>query len=190
MKKLLMFFIAFAAFFKADANVKNDFYFSFNPYYYAMDDEYDVSAFGASFGLKGEGETNGYDLGIEAYYTDEKELNLHGQVQYVFYPLINLDGIKPYFGIGINFPILNIYKDFLAFYDNLNDFYAEDISWNEDFMFSVKSTIGITYPLKVLRGFTEFSFMYPTVNGSTLEIYEKENMKLPDAISLKVGILF
>jgi len=190
MKKLALILLACTSFFKVDANAENDFYFSFSPYH-AIDDEYESSAIGASFGIKGRGEFSGYDLGVDAYYTDEKELSLHGQVQYVFYPIIKTI-INPYFGTGISFTILNMYKDFLAFYENPADFNSDvyDMSWNEDLIFSVKSTIGITYPLKALRGFTEFSFMYPTINGTTLEIYKKENMKLPDAINMKVGFLF
>jgi len=191
MKKLAIFFLAFVSFLKADANIRNDFYFSFTPHR-AIDDEYENSAIGASFGIKGEGEFNGYDLGAEAYYTDEKELALHGQVQYVFYPLINESRLKPYFGMGVNFPILSIYKDFLALYDNPENFNIDEYepSWNEDLVFSIKSTVGFIYPMKILRGFTEFSIMYPTINGTTLEVYKKENIKLPDSISVKVGFLF
>ncbi len=190
MKKLTLIFLACASFLKIDANATNDFYFSLTPYH-AVDNEYVGSAIGASFGIKGRGESNGYDLGFDAYYTDEEELALYGQVQYVFYPIVK-SIVNPYLGVGVSFPVLYMYGDFLAFNKNQAEYNNDeyDISWNQGLLFSVKSTIGITYPLRALRGFTEFSFMYPTVNGTTLEIYKKENMKLPDAINMKVGFLF
>lgn len=192
MRKLALLFLACASFFKVNANAENNFYFSYNPYH-VIEDEYDNSTFlGVSLGIKGKAEVNGYDIGVETYYTKGEEIALYGHAQYVFYPPI-ISSLKPYIGVGVSMPIVYIYKDYQEIYNNPYDL-TKDIyksGWNDDdFIFSVKSTLGFIYPLKALKGFVEASVMYPTVKGTDLTIYEKDNMKLPDAISAKVGVLF
>jgi len=184
MRKLILLLLVLTPFFKADTKIKNDFYFSFNPN--LVLDEIAVPMLGSSFGVKGKGKFNGYDIGSEIYFLGGGDFLLYGQAQYMFYPSFKRK-IKPYLGTGISFPMFAIYKDEMSIFSD-NE-YA--IGWNKDFVFGLKSTIGFTYPLKSSKGFTEVGITYPMFNGKELlDLYKKESIKKPNAVSMKIGFLF
>ncbi len=183
MKKLILSLLLFIPFLKADAKMNNDYYFSFNPN--IILDDLTIPMIGSSFGVKGKGKFNGYDVGSEVYFLGEKAFLLYGQVQYMFYPSYR-GKLKPYLGTGISFPMFGLYKDDLSMFGNNK--YTFD--WNRNFVFGLKSTAGISYPLKSSKGFTEIGISYPMFNGKELYLYKKESRKIPNAISMKIGFLF
>jgi len=148
-------------------------------------DEIAVPMLGTSLGIKGKGKLSGYDIGSEVYFLGGKDFLLYGQAQYMFYP--SLKGkLKPYLGTGISFPMFWGYEDNMSVFRE-NKYVFE---WNENFIFGIKSTVGFTYPIKTSKGFTEFGVTYPMFNGKDLGLYNKESIKAPNVINMKIGFLF